>query len=98
MSVRVARLWIAASGMLLACAGCGFKGPLYLPERSATVVTRPNGAGQAAQSGGQTQTPATKGKSKTSSSPPPAPSSSGSPPPSAPQNSGLPQSPPPQSP
>jgi predicted small lipoprotein YifL len=51
--------WIVAGAALAACAGCGFKGPLYLPERNATVVTHP---GQPA--------PATKKKTKTA--PPPA--------------------------
>ncbi|HEX3845146.1 MAG TPA: lipoprotein [Steroidobacteraceae bacterium] len=54
---------IAAAAALLACAGCGFKGALYLPERNATVVTHPAKAAQGAQSPGQTQSPA-KGKSK----------------------------------
>ena len=66
-----ARVGIAAAAALLACAGCGFKGPLYLPARNATVVTHPaQGAqgAQGAQSPGQTQSPAAKRKSKT---PPP---------------------------
>jgi len=71
-----ARLWIAGIGALLACVGCGFKGPLYLPDHNSTVITRPGQAGQAAPapSGSQTQTPANKNKSKTpqnSASPPP---------------------------
>jgi predicted small lipoprotein YifL len=41
MRARLAWRWIAAVAALLACAGCGFKGPLYLPERNATVVTPP---------------------------------------------------------
>jgi predicted small lipoprotein YifL len=41
MSASQARLWFAAAATLLVCAGCGFKGPLYLPERNATVVTHP---------------------------------------------------------
>ena len=63
---------ITAVAAVLTCTGCGFKGPLYLPERNATVVTHPR------------QTPA-KNKGKTaqpsqpaqpSSSPPaPAPAS-----------------------
>jgi predicted small lipoprotein YifL len=85
MSGRVARGWIAAAGVLLVCAGCGFKGRLYLPERNATVVTHPAQAAQGAPSAGQTQTPAAKSKRKTSQP-------SGSPPTSSPQ------SPPPPSP
>lgn len=61
--------WIAAAAAVLACAGCGFKGPLYLPARNPTVVTHP---AQGAQS------PAAKGKGKTpptapQSAPPPLP-------------------------
>ena len=81
------RGWIAAAAALLACAGCGFKGPLYLPARNPTVVTHPAQAAQGAQSPGQTQAPAAKGKSKASSA---APQSAPSPPP--------PPSPPPSSP
>jgi predicted small lipoprotein YifL len=55
--------------MLLVCSGCGFKGPLYLPERNATVVTHPR---QGAPSSGQTQAPAAKEKGKIPPAPPPA--------------------------
>ena len=70
MSAPAARIWIAGIGALLSCSGCGFKGPLYLPERNPTVITHP------AQ--GQTQTPATKSKNKTTqpSQPPSLPPSS----------------------
>lgn len=76
--------WItaAATMLALACAGCGFKGPLYLPARNPTVVTHPGQAAQGAQPPGQTQSPAqtqasaAKGKGKASSTapqnPPPA--------------------------
>jgi predicted small lipoprotein YifL len=78
MSATATRVWIAGIGALLACTGCGFKGPLYLPERNATVVTHPR------------QTPAAKNKNKTSqpsqlsqpSSSPPT-----SPPPASPPSS-----------
>ncbi|MDE2050224.1 MAG: lipoprotein [Gammaproteobacteria bacterium] len=94
MRARAAWGWIAAIGVLLACGGCGFKGPLYLPERNATVVTHPPQAAQPAPAvrpalatqgappAGQAQTPAGKSKGK-------APAPSGSPP------QGPPQSPPP---
>jgi predicted small lipoprotein YifL len=50
-------LWGAAAGLALSGAvGCGQKGPLYLPERSGAVVTRP---GTASQSTGAPQ-PATQ--------------------------------------
>jgi predicted small lipoprotein YifL len=72
MSAPAVRIWIAGFGALLVCSGCGFKGPLYLPERNATVITHP--------APGQTPTPAAKSKNKTSqpSQPPPSlpPSSS----------------------
>jgi predicted small lipoprotein YifL len=74
--------------MLLACAGCGFKGPLYLPERNATVITRP--AHAAPSTPNQTQTPAqaptSKGKtpSQNPSSPQNPPSSQHPPPPQNP--------------
>ncbi|MGH8296556.1 MAG: LPS translocon maturation chaperone LptM [Steroidobacteraceae bacterium] len=61
MSGRGARGWIAAAGALLVCAGCGFKGPLYLPAANATVVTHP---AQTAPSAGQMQAPAARKKSK----------------------------------
>lgn len=59
-------VWIAAAGALLACAGCGFKGPLYLPERNVTVVTHPAQGAPAAPPPGQTQTPDGKNKTKAS--------------------------------
>jgi len=62
------RGWIAAAGALLVCAGCGFKGPLYLPERTGTVVTRP---AQRAPSSNQTQNPGAKQKDKVPPAPPP---------------------------
>jgi len=72
--------WIAATAAVLVCAGCGFKGPLYLPERNATVVTHPAPAAQSAPGAaapGQPQTRATKSKDK---SPPPPPSPAAAPP------------------
>jgi predicted small lipoprotein YifL len=70
MSGPAVRGWIAAAGTLLVCAGCGFKGPLYLPERTGTVITHP---GQRAPSPeAQTpQTPNAKQKDKIPPSPPP---------------------------
>jgi len=73
MSGQAVRGWIAATVMLLVCASCGFKGPLYLPERTGTVVTHP---GQPAPSSGQTQpqppqTPDAKQKEKIPPAPPP---------------------------
>jgi predicted small lipoprotein YifL len=69
MRRRPGSRWIAAVGVPLACAGCGFKGPLYLPERNATVVTHSAPAAQGVSPQGQPQAPAGKDKHK---SPPPA--------------------------
>ncbi len=76
MSAPGARVWMAGIGALLAGAGCGFKGPLYLPERNATVVTHPAPTAQGASSPGQAQPPAAKakGKSSAASAPQQAPS------------------------
>jgi len=79
-----ARAWIAAAAALLACAGCGFKGPLYLPERNATVVTHPAETMQGARPPGQAQSPAAKGKGKTSPAAPPGSPPQSPPPPSPP--------------
>lgn len=86
--------WIAVTGALLVCGGCGFKGPLYLPERNPTVVTHPRQAEQptpvapaiqGTPSAGPTQTLAGKNKGKSappaSSPPAPAPQSPAPPPP-----------------
>jgi predicted small lipoprotein YifL len=81
--MRLVTGWIAASGALLACAGCGFKGPLYLPERNATVITHPAPAAQSAPGAtprtqpGQPQAP---GNRKKAESPPPPPSPAAAPP------------------
>ena len=65
MSGLRALTWLAAAGALLACAGCGYKGPLYLPERNATVVTHPGQGAQGAPPPDHTQAPAAKQKGKT---------------------------------
>lgn len=45
-------------------AGCGQKGPLYLPDKNASVVTRPGaGAGAAQPAPAQPQQPQDKDKS-----------------------------------
>ncbi len=51
-----ARMLIAGLSAALGCAACGFKGPLYLPGRSAAVVTHPAPAAEAAPN--QPQSPA----------------------------------------
>jgi predicted small lipoprotein YifL len=56
----------AAAAALLTCSGCGFKGPLYLPERNATVITHPGHS--PAKNKGKTSQPAQP--AQPSSSPP----------------------------
>ena len=79
MSRPGVRSGLAAAAALLACAGCGYKGPLYLPERNATVVTHPAQGAQGTPSSNQTQTPSAKQKGKTpaapTAAPPPSPPS-----------------------
>ena len=41
MIARSTRLIAGCVGVLLSCAACGFRGPLYLPARRAAVVTHP---------------------------------------------------------
>jgi predicted small lipoprotein YifL len=36
--------WIVIVGGSVVVAGCGQKGPLYLPDKNASVVTRPAGS------------------------------------------------------
>ena len=48
--MRPALLFASAGVLALALAGCGLKGPLYLPEKSAAVVTAPASAPAAAAS------------------------------------------------
>jgi len=36
--------WVFIAAACVAAAGCGQKGPLYLPDKNASVVTRPAGA------------------------------------------------------
>ena len=40
--------WVFIVAACVAAAGCGQKGPLYLPDKNAAVVTRPAGATTAA--------------------------------------------------
>ena len=37
--------WILIVGASVALAGCGMKGPLFLPDKNASVVTRPATSG-----------------------------------------------------
>jgi predicted small lipoprotein YifL len=36
--------WVVLVGASVVAAGCGQKGPLYLPDKNASVVTRPAGS------------------------------------------------------
>jgi predicted small lipoprotein YifL len=42
-----ARAWLTAAGAALLTCACGQKGPLYLPDKGGTVVTRTPAATQA---------------------------------------------------
>ena len=67
--------WIGMGGALLACASCGFKGPLYLPERTTTVITHPAPAAPGAQGtmSGQPRAPAANRKQTSPPASPPSP-------------------------
>jgi predicted small lipoprotein YifL len=74
--VRCVRLCVAASALAMPFAlvsGCGQKGPLYLPPRNGTVITRSPGTNtpqaQPAASP-QTTSPRDKDKKDNSSQPP----------------------------
>ncbi len=54
------RVWLALAAVALATAGCGQKGPLYLPDKNAKIVTSP-----AASAAPQAATPAATPKPKT---------------------------------
>lgn len=80
LPLRVAARALAASAALL-LAGCGQKGPLYLPEKGGTVVTAP---GQAPPPppvpAGQPSTPSPAPQPQSAPEAPPAPASSPAPP------------------
>ncbi len=65
------RAALAGGCVLLACAACGFKGPLYLPERNAKVVTHPAPAAQSAPAGAPEA--ATTSKTRRKAAPPDQP-------------------------
>lgn len=73
MRTRMAWGWIAAAGAGLVCGGCGFKGPLYLPERNATVVTHPPQSAQGAPPAGKNKTKNSPPSSSPQASPPQSP-------------------------
>jgi predicted small lipoprotein YifL len=79
------RALLAATALALVLAGCGLKGPLYLPEKSKDVVVRPGpvatstpaaGTGTAAEA-----PPASQMPEEGSETPPEAPDGIESPPP-----------------
>lgn len=62
-------VFIAMAGAL-ACAACGFKGPLYLPQQNAAVVTHPAPAGKVVPAAGQTPAPQPTDKKQPKATPP----------------------------
>ena len=60
MKTLICALVACGSGVI---AGCGQKGPLYLPDKNASVVTRPAGAGANNPAPAQPQQPQDKDKS-----------------------------------
>lgn len=67
--------WIFAVCASVALGGCGMKGPLFLPDKNASVVTRPGASG--------TTTPTTEPPAQAAPTPsdatPPAPSTPSTP-------------------
>ena len=70
MSIRSTAALLA---VLAALAGCGLKGPLYLPEKSQEVVIRP-APGTAPEAAGETAPP----EAPSDAEPPPTPLPDGS--------------------
>ena len=56
--------WLLAGGAALLLAGCGQKGALYLPDKSAQVVTTATAPPEPAQSAPAPSTPATAAPQK----------------------------------
>ena len=82
-----------ASWILIVCAsvplaGCGMKGPLYLPDKNASVVTRPGT--------GNTTTPPGQTAPGTTATPPAAPQGGTASPAPAPDGTTAPSTPPKQ--
>jgi len=73
--------WLLAGSAALLAGGCGVKGPLYLPEKSTTVITTPAAAPAAPAESSAPQTPAPpQSNEPTSPSAPVAPQSAPIPP------------------
>jgi predicted small lipoprotein YifL len=77
-----ARAAVALLVVAAALAGCGLKGPLYLPERSQEIVVRPGTAAAPEAPAGTATGPATE-----SAPPPGQPSGPQAPPPTVPEDS-----------
>jgi hypothetical protein len=61
----------AAASAALMLAGCGQKGPLYLPEKGATAVTNPAGPPPAPPPAGQPAEPSPAPQPQSAPEPPP---------------------------
>src|ERR1700753_569025 len=62
--------WILGVGVAVTLTGCGMKGPLYLPDKNASVVTRPGTAGAVPDGApGQAATGSSKPGDSTSTAP-----------------------------
>lgn len=66
MNARI--LLVAAAA--LGCAACGFKGPLYLPQQNAAVVTHPAPANKVAPGSPQAPGGKTRNKKQQQATPP----------------------------
>jgi predicted small lipoprotein YifL len=86
VSVRAAAALFA---VLAALAGCGLKGPLYLPEKSTEVVVRP-APGTAPEAAGEGAPGPSTEPAALPDGPPEAPPAAATPPPPVPDASQIP--------
>ncbi len=65
-----ARILLATATAALGCAACGFKGPLYLPQQNAAVVTHPAPASKVGPGSPQAPDAKTQNKKQQQATPP----------------------------